>query len=231
MKLVNLKCKQTVFQVDHLFVKQKVELLEAFLGFEGKNKYKVYNGAGQELYKAKEETDCCTRNCLGPNRPFDLEIEDMSGNELIHLYRPFRCTSCYFPCFLQEMEVCSPPGTVIGSITQDWSICTPQYSVRDKDGNVALTIEGPICTTSICGSDVEFKVLSPDGSTEVGKISKQWSGFLREGFTDADTFGINFPVDLDVRMKAVLLGATFLIDFNFFEKTHNSEGDQVGMLD
>jgi len=73
--------------------------------------------------------------------------------------------------------------------------------------------------------------LSPDGTTEVGKISKQWSGFLREGFTDADTFGINFPVDLDVRMKAVLLGATFLIDFNFFEKTHNSEGDQVGMLD
>ena len=88
---------------------------------------------------------------------------------------------------------------------------------------MALTIEGPICTTSICGSDVEFKVCSPDGSTEVGKISKQWSGFLREGFTDADTFGINFPIDLDVRMKAVLLGASFLIDFIFFEKAGNKE--------
>ena len=214
-----------------MLVKQKVELLEAFLGWEGSNKYKVYNGAGQELYKAKEDTDCCTRQCLGPNRPFDLEIEDMQGNELIHLYRPLRCTSCLFPCFLQEMEVCSPPGTVIGSITQEWSVCAPQYSVRDQDGNVALTIEGPICTTSICGSDVEFKVCSPDGSTEVGKISKQWSGFLREGFTDADTFGINFPIDLDVRMKAVLLGATFLIDFNFFEKAGNKENDQIGMLD
>jgi hypothetical protein len=48
---------------------------------------------------------------------------------------------------------------------------------------------------SICG-DVEFKVLSPDGSTEVGKISKQWSGLLREAFTDADNFGISFPMDL-----------------------------------
>ena len=46
---------------------------------------------------------------------------------------------------------------------------------------------------------------------KVGKISKQWSGFAREIFTDADFFGINFPMDLDVRMKAVLLGATFLI--------------------
>ena len=33
-------------------------------------------------------------------------------------------------------------------------------------------------------------MLSPDGSTEVGKISKQWSGLLREAFTDSDNFGI-----------------------------------------
>ena len=60
---------------------------------------------------------------------------------------------------------------------------------------MALRIEGPVCTYSICG-DVEFQVLSPDGSTEVGKISKQWSGLLREAFTDADNFGISFPMDL-----------------------------------
>ena len=42
------------------------------------------------------------------------------GNELIHLYRPLRCSSCWFPCFLQEMEVYSPPGNLIGSIQQEW---------------------------------------------------------------------------------------------------------------
>lgn len=45
----------------------------------------------------------------------------------------------------------------------------------------------------------------------MGKISKQWSGVAREMFTDADFFGINFPMDLDVKMKAVMLGACFLI--------------------
>lgn len=45
----------------------------------------------------------------------------------------------------------------------------------------------------------------------VGKISKQWSGLLREAFTDADFFGISFPEYLDVRMKAVMIGACFLI--------------------
>lgn len=45
----------------------------------------------------------------------------------------------------------------------------------------------------------------------VGKISKQWSGLVREMFTDVDNFGIQFPLDLDVKMKAVMLGACFLI--------------------
>lgn len=54
------------------------------------------------------------------------------------------------------------------------------------------------------------QIVTLDGD-QVGKISKQWSGLAREMFTDADFFGINFPMDLDVRMKAVMLGACFLI--------------------
>lgn len=89
---------------------------------------------------------------------------------------------------------------------------------------------------------------------EVGKISKQWSGLAREMFTDADFFGISFPMDLDVRMKAVMLGACFLIvrkfekgkflpvwwmfngfaiffqDAMFFEKAQNQEQDRPGMF-
>ena len=108
-------------------------------------------------------------------------------------------------------------------------MCTPQFVVRDQSGEVALRIEGPWLTFSFCG-DVEFKVLTPDGSTQVGQISKQWSGVLREAFTDSDNFGISFPMDLDVKMKATLLGALFLIDFMFFEKKGNQENDGIGMM-
>ena len=54
------------------------------------------------------------------------------------------------------------------------------------------------------------KVLTNDGS-EVGKITKQWSGLAREAFTDSDNFGVTFPMDLDVRCKITLLAAVFLI--------------------
>jgi len=217
-------------QVDQLIVKQKTELLEAFTGFETKNKYTIRNAMGQDVYKAKEETDCCTRMCCGPSRPFDMTIKDNYDREVIHLNRPLACNSCFFPCCLQSIEISSPPGQVIGTVEQEWSMCIPQFRIRDHNGDVVLRIEGPFFTFSFCGSDVEFKVLSPDGSNEVGMITKQWSGFAREAFTDSDNFGISFPMDLDVRMKAVLLGALFLIDFMFYEKQGNKEDDGIGMM-
>ena len=85
-------------------------------------------------------------------------------------------------------------------------------------------LEGPPeCTICSCGQDIEFRVYLADGATEIGKISKQWAGFFNEAFTDYDIFGINFPKDLEVTKKALLLGATFLIDYNFFEKSGNGK--------
>ncbi|XP_041732897.1 phospholipid scramblase 1-like [Coregonus clupeaformis] len=72
------------------------------------------------------------------------------------------------------------------------------------------------------GHNVNFDVKSLDETVVVGQISKQWVGFLWESFTDADNFGISFPVDLDVKVKVVMLVACFLIDFMYFKR---SRGD------
>ncbi|XP_039486595.1 phospholipid scramblase 1 isoform X2 [Drosophila santomea] len=214
--------------IDQLLVKQKVELLEAFTGFETNNKFTIKNALGQKVYFAAEDNDCCTRNCCGPGRPFDMRVFDNFQQEVIHMHRPLACSSCLFPCCLQSIEVSAPPGNVIGTIEQEWSICSPSFRILNHVGDTVMRIEGPFCTFSLCG-DVEFNVVSLTGE-KIGKISKQWSGLAREIFTDADFFGINFPLDLDVRMKAVLLGATFLIDAMFFEKAGNRETDGPGML-
>ena len=119
---------------------------------------------------------------------------------------------------------------MIGTVEQDWSLCIPKFTIRDASGNPVLRIEGPLCTFS-CFGDVDFEVISVNSSQQVGKISKQWTGLLKEAFTDADNFGVSFPLDLDVKVKATLLGAVFLIDFMFFEQSDNEESDMPGMLD
>lgn len=143
--------------IDQLLVKQKVELLEAFTGFETNNKFTIKNSLGQKVYWAAEENDCCTRNCCGPHRPFDMKIMDIHKTQVLHLYRPLRCDSCCFPCCLQQMEVSSPPGNIIGTVEQNWSILKPSFDLKDQTGQTVLKIEGPFCTFSICG-DVEFQV-------------------------------------------------------------------------
>ena len=92
----------------------------------------------------------------------------------------------------------------------------PKFTVRDSQDVVVLRIEGPFCFCGLC-SDIDFQVLSGATGQNVGKISKQWTGLLREIFTEADNFGISFPMNLDVRVKATLLAAAILIDFMYFE--------------
>lgn len=215
--------------IDQVIIKQQVELLEAFIGFETANKYSVLNSMGQKIFFAAEDSDCCTRNCCGPIRPFNMNIVDNGGREVIHISRPLRCDNCWFPCCLQTLEVTAPPGTPIGYVVQEWSILYPKFRIENAQRETVLRIDGPCCRFSFCG-DVEFRILSADGMGVVGQISKQWSGLVKEAFTDADNFGIKFPMDLSITMKAVMIGAAFLIDFMFFEKQGNKEKDFPGMF-
>ncbi|XP_020637509.3 phospholipid scramblase 2 [Pogona vitticeps] len=209
-------------QIDQILIHQQLELLEIITGFETCNKYEIKNAMGQKVYFAAEENDCCTRNCCGPSRPFTMKIMDNLGQEVIELTRPLRCSSCCCPCCLQELEVHAPPGTPVGYIKQLWDPCLPKFTIQNEAKEDILKIVGP-CIVCSCCEDINFEVKSTDEKNTVGRISKQWTGFVKEAFTDADNFGIQFPLDLDVKMKAVMLGACFLIDFMFFEHGQNRQ--------
>ncbi|XP_026520552.1 phospholipid scramblase 1-like [Notechis scutatus] len=214
-------------QIDQILIHQQIELLEIITGFETANKYEIKNAMGQRVYFAAEENDCCTLNCCGPSRPFTMKVMDNMGREVINLTRPLRCSSCCCPCCLQEIEVHAPLGTPVGYVKQTWDPCLPKFVIQNEAREDVLKIVGP-CVVCSCCSDIDFEVLSLDGNN-VGKISKQWTGFVREAFTDADNFGIQFPMDLDVKIKAVMLGACFLIDFMFFEHTGQNRQQRAGV--
>ena len=211
-------------QVNQLVVQQKVELLEAIVGFEQANRYEVKNALGQLIYLAREENDCLTRNCCGAERPFQMSLVNNANVEVLRFDRPLRCQSCCCFCCLQQMTV-TVSGVETGYLKQKCSLLRPVYGVLDHNNEEVLVIRGPLCTDFCCGN-VEFEVLSNDGS-EVGRIVKNFSGFLKEAFTDADTFSVSFPLDLDVRVKATLLAAVFLIDFMYFENNEPNRDNQL----
>ncbi|XP_050996288.1 phospholipid scramblase family member 5 [Acomys russatus] len=203
-------------QLDLIIIHQQVELLGMILGTETSNKYEIKNSLGQRIYFAVEESICFNRNVCSTLRACTLRITDNSGQEVITVNRPLRCNSCWCPCYLQELEIEAPPGTIVGYVAQKWDPFQPKFTIQNANKEDILKIVGP-CANCGCFGDVDFEVKTVDEKLTIGKISKYWSGFVNDVFTNADNFGIHVPADLDVALKAAMIGACFLFDFMFFE--------------
>ena len=70
--------------------------------------------------------------------------------------------------------------------------------------------------------DAVVEAFTARDGVEVGRISKKWGGAMKEVFTDADNFGVQFPAEWEPPLKALFLGAVFLIDFVHFENKGNN---------
>uniref|UniRef100_A0A8C2FPJ0 Phospholipid scramblase n=1 Tax=Cyprinus carpio TaxID=7962 RepID=A0A8C2FPJ0_CYPCA len=113
-----------------------------------------------------------------------------------------------------QLEVQNPPGNPIGYVMQNWHPFLPKFTIQNERKESV----GPFCECKCCSD-----VMSLDKTSVIGRISKQLTGFEAEAFTDADNFGLQFPMDLDAEIKAVVLGGCFLIDFMYFEHTQKQE--------
>ena len=219
--------------MDDLIIQQKVELLEAVTGFETANEYKLLDTSGNKIFSAKEKTDILTRSFWGSCRPFEINILNNQGEEVLHLVRPLNC------CSLQELEVIflerktnfvfvyqspfqvqSHRGTVIGSVKQQpWSFFYPNLLVKNETGDPVLRIDGPLCVSS-CFGDVIFTLRSLDSGEEVGKITKNWSGLGKEAFTDEDNFAVSFPQHIDVKVDRIYHNIMFSNYYLFSLRQH-----------
>ncbi len=188
---------------DGLVISQKKEWGEIFTGFETKNKYAVMETNGNELYFAGEvDGNLLLRLFLKSTRPFTIDIKGSDGQTIISIKRPWRF-------YFHEADILDSSGKKIGNLKKRFSFIRRIYTVTDDSGNELFELFGPIL------HPWTFNIMKSGG--EVGKITKKWSGFGKEIFTDADNFGVTFPREMTVLTKAILLGAVFLIDFVHFE--------------
>ena len=194
---------QRLLSVDTLVVSQKKEWGEIFSGFETRNKYLVTDSSGWQLYMAVEEGgSMLLKIFLKALRPFEMTIITFNGQPILRLKRPFRF-------YFHQLNVFDSQGNQLGKIQKCFSLFHRLYSVRDSSGEEMFQLFGPIL------HPWTFEIRK--NNREYGKITKRWSGLLKESFTDADNFGVTFPIEWDITWKALFMGAVFLIDFVHFE--------------
>ncbi len=70
-----------------------------------------------------------------------------------------------------------------------------------------------------------IQVVGAEGDNPMGMITKKWQeSCLRECCTNFNTFTVSFPQDLDTDMKATLIGATFLVDYMYYQVKNQNNG-------
>ncbi|KAJ8021273.1 Phospholipid scramblase 1 [Holothuria leucospilota] len=213
--------------IDKLFVKQEVNVCEVVsFCYQAKSKYVITNESGLQLYHAYEDSGCCSRHCCCASRALTMHVMDMNGQEIIRVNKSLQTCSGLYCCIVGQnccayrIEVESPPGRTVGTVAQSCSIWRkPKFVVLDNDDNQVFSINGSCdwpCTCCCMCQERPFRFYSKDG-TEIGKCAKKWSGCGQEVFTQANNFTITFPQDLDIKEKATLFGAVFLIDILHYE--------------
>jgi uncharacterized protein YxjI len=188
-----------------LLIRQKKELGEILTGLEQRNKYLVSDPAGTDLYAAVEDGgSTLARIFLRSLRPFRLQVLGLDSRPAIEVRRPFRW-------YFHEIRVTDAHQRPVGAVRRQFSILRRIYSVQDRSQHEIFRLHGPLL------HPWTFEIRQ--GDAVVGRIVKKWVGLLKEGFTDADTFGVTFPPGASTPVKALLLAAVLLIDFVHFENS------------
>jgi len=195
-----------------LFLQQKRELAEIFTGLETANQYAMFDEAQNQVGALAEVRGgvgaSLLRWLLRSRRPLQVRIADQAGRLVLTLQRKWFW-------FFSNLAVRTDDGTLIGRVRRHFGLLYRKYDLEDARGRVFARIRGPLW---------RLWTFPVEGLRQLdrGAIRKRWSGGLRELFTDADTFMVDYGDGAwTAAQRAVILGAAISIDLDFFE---NNQG-------
>ena len=185
-----------------LVIRQQREMMEVFTPIETANRYGIHTPDGAQLMYAYEDSGAMSRQFMGSHRPLSIHVVDGNNSPVLEASRDF--------FWLRSHLRVSADGRRIGTLNrQGW--IGRKFDLSDANDASIAQISGSIFRPHTF-------IAKNAQDAEVARITKQWSGFGREMFTDADTFGIQFTdgnADQDFRL--LMLAAAFSIDLDFFE--------------
>ncbi|CAM2005312.1 phospholipid scramblase-related protein [Acanthopleuribacter pedis] len=202
-----------VGQHDHLFIQQHARhWWEILLNWEQTNTYHIQAPGSRQIGYIEELNVSFMRTLsrlfLGSHRPLDVAV--VTGNtQVLELRRAF-----FF--FFSHLKVMTPRGTELGEVQRRLGILNRRYDLIDEHGHVFAIIRSPLLRIWT------FHIYDAE-DRKVGMISKKWGGLLKEAFTDADNFLIDFgETNWTPAQRAVIFATAISIDFDFFENNHQS---------
>jgi len=205
---------------------------------EESNKYKIFATDGQfentgvELGEFVEKSSFLCRCCCIMNRAYaGTLIVGGTESDMESSYK-CRCLSplCTWPCMRPEMSVnmkFEGQSGPIGRITVPYycpligrySYSINEMNVWDKSGNLTYMIQGTCYQKGFCCMycrigcpHIDYEITDPTKKV-VGRIKNIYNGCFKDWCTRADKFGVEFPDNIDLERKTLLLHAAIWLDY------------------
>jgi hypothetical protein len=187
-----------------VYVRQGSDWSEVIPLVEERNRYVVKNSSGETLLSIGDTSHGSKNFLLRKVPPFRLHASTAKENMLVEYHIPFRW-------FRREVYVTDRADKLLGKVRQRFASIRNTFLLYNDTGQ-------ELC--QVVGQDFYNLnyVISRNG-VNIGSLSKIFGGLAREILTDADTYCMKFPQDIDVRHKYLLLGVLLLIDLTYRERS------------
>lgn len=188
---------------------QKIVNLSTLLQLSGKDKqYRIKVPKAETIFLAMESRTESQQRYTRQFPGFTLILLDPAGETSFIIKK--NPVWKYIPGPVHKITVESTE--LIGSVEQNFSLLGPSFTVYDSSRRPMCNIYGP----NVCGccmyKESQFQIISIDRSHQIASLIHQWDNALHDY-----TFLLTFPVDLNIKMKSLLLGASFLMEHLYFE--------------
>ena len=225
-------------------IRQQPEVTELLTGCESENRYHVFislvNGMEKYLFKCKEQSTCCQRQCCPADaREFNMLIKHISNPDAFKenfskyfakLSKPYKC-SCLCLARPKITGEYTSNNQVFGEVKEECSCCDPLFVVLNQsEVKYSITInccQCGFCCRSACSGYYAVDCIIREGGkngTPVGSIKKKLASNILEFMGDADTYIIEFPPSATPEDKLSLIMAGLFIDYRYFESNASNNG-------
>uniref|UniRef100_A0A1Q3FK77 Phospholipid scramblase n=1 Tax=Culex tarsalis TaxID=7177 RepID=A0A1Q3FK77_CULTA len=171
-----------------LFIEQTYELNELLSAVSSDNRYTVRGPSNEAIY-------------------------DRNHQEVLLLKKNLGCgLFCCF-CKNQFLEIWATPGHLIGCVQQDYGLTSREIILMNGDLNTMFRIPIPLVDAIRMPKETHFRVMDRDLRTQKGTITRAWN-VGSSSYTNNIYFA---EPELDVQLKALYLGAAFLLEYIYFQ--------------
>jgi len=205
-----------MLEADKFLVKEQVKFLQQH------QTYDIFDGDTQKQIGIAEETIGTVKKLL---RWFisktwmssTIEVRGVPDNALVFTIH----RGAYF--IRSRVEVHTAEGEMIGYFKSKVFSWSGGFWVYDKNDQQFAEVKGNFI-------GFNYRVLTPDGKIELGNVSKNWGGMLKEIFTSADTYMIDVADDLKSNpiSKMLVLAACLATDMIFKSESKSSGSVDLG---